>query len=138
MLTQTPVYIVAAGEDLSPATALSMPCLHLAYTLGSQGQLHREGPESRSSGGLLGFYDNGLTSAPFPGPAGRLMRDRSGKNVPAAGFPAWFWMPRARPPEELVSALSPLLDQWSFPYYVPIKLASLAPSACLSSALHPL
>ena len=136
MLTQTPVYIVAAGEDLSPATALSMPCLHLAYTLGSQGQLHREGPESRSSGGLLGLYDNGLTSPLSLDPrrlAGQIREECSRRRFsglvldahgPAAG--------------ELVSALSPLLDQWSFPYYVPIKLASLAPNACflLPSTLY--
>ena len=73
MLTQTPVYIVAAGEDLSPAAALSMPCLHLAYTLGSQGQLRRDGPDSQSPGGLLGFYDKGLTP-PLSLDAGRLIR----------------------------------------------------------------
>ena len=136
MFTQTPVYIVAAGEDLSPATALSMPCLHLAYTLGSQGQLHREGPESRSSGGLLGFYDNGLTSPLSLDPrrlAGQIREECSRRRFsglvldahgPAAG--------------ELISALSPLLDQWNIPYYVPIMLASLAPNACflLPSTLY--
>ena len=114
MLTQTPVYIVAAGEDLSPAAALSMPCLQLAYTMGEQGQLRRDGPDSQSPGGLLGFYDKGLTP-PLSLDAGRLIRQIR---------------------EEC--SLSPLLDQWNIPYYVPIKLASLAPSACylLPSTLY--
>ena len=136
MFTQTPVYIVAAGEYLSPAAALSMPCLHLAYTLGEQGQLRRDGPDSQSPGGLLGFYDKGLTP-PLSLDAGRLIRQIR-EECSRRRFSGVVLDAQGPAAEELVSSLSPLLDQWNIPYYVPIKLASLAPNACylLPSTLY--
>lgn len=135
MAQQIPIYIAAAGNDIRAASALKSPCAYLAYTVSESGGLLRFELPNYAKGGILGISDYHCDNISAADPL-RLSRDIAAECA-KRGFKGVLIDFENQNSFQFASNLSRLLAQKDITHYVPLVLASAAPSAKLliSSAI---